>query len=145
MFVARIASRRPYLAGGWFWYVGTLLPVSGLVQVGSHAMADRYTYLPLVGLFIMVAWGVPEILGAGRIKRVLLPTVAASVVLACAVATRAQVMTWQNTVVLWQHTLRVMPDTRSSLASGRRTPGSHPCGPRPVSYTHLTLPTIYSV
>lgn len=108
--VVRLASRHPYLAVGWFWYVGTLLPVSGLVQVGSHAMADRYTYVPLIGLFIMVAWGVPELFGRGRARRAILTTFAAGAVVACVVATRAQVMTWRNSVTLWQHALRVMPD-----------------------------------
>ena len=56
------AKRFPYLATGWLWYVGTLVPVIGIVQVGAQAMADRYTYIPLIGLFIMVAWGVPELL-----------------------------------------------------------------------------------
>ncbi len=64
------ARRRPYLATGWLWYLGTLVPVIGLVQVGEQAMADRYTYIPLIGLFIMVAWDVPELSwrnAAGRI------------------------------------------------------------------------------
>ena len=54
--------RRPYLLVGWFWYSGTLVPVIGLIQVGDQAMADRYTYVPLIGLFIVVAWGVPDLL-----------------------------------------------------------------------------------
>src|SRR5208283_4199742 len=52
-----LARRRPYLAVGWFWYVGTLVPVIGLVQVGMQSMADRYTYIPLIGIFISVVWG----------------------------------------------------------------------------------------
>jgi len=58
----RYAQRRPYLAVGWFWYLGTLVPVIGIVQVGMQAMADRYTYVPLIGLFIAIAWGVPDLL-----------------------------------------------------------------------------------
>ena len=58
----RGAKKHPYAAVGWIWYVGTLVPVIGIVQVGSQAMADRYTYIPLVGLFIIVAWAVPELL-----------------------------------------------------------------------------------
>ncbi len=60
--VIRGAKKRPYAAVGWFWYVGTLVPVIGVVQVGRQALADRYTYIPLVGLFIIVAWAVPELL-----------------------------------------------------------------------------------
>ena len=118
------ARRRPYLAVGWLWYVGTLFPVSGLVQVGSHAMADRYTYVPLIGLFVMVAWGAAELAGRARLrgkgKAEALPRriswsgaaagcAACAVVAACAVATRAQVGTWQDSVALWQHALDVMP------------------------------------
>jgi tetratricopeptide (TPR) repeat protein len=108
--VVAFAPRRPSLAVGWFWYLLTLLPVSGLVQVGSHAMADRYTYVPLIGLFIMVAWGVPEAVGTGRLKRIILAAGAAAVIVACGTVARAQVMTWQNSPALWEHTLRVMPD-----------------------------------
>jgi hypothetical protein len=55
------AKRSPYLATGWLWYIGTLVPVIGIVQAGGQAMADRYTYIPLIGLFIIVVWGVPEL------------------------------------------------------------------------------------
>src|SRR6185503_16730346 len=57
----RARSRRPYLLVGWLWFVGTLVPVIGLVQVGSQGMANRYTYVPLVGLFLMAAWGAPDL------------------------------------------------------------------------------------
>jgi len=56
------AKRFPYLATGWLWYTGTLIPVIGIVQVADQAMADRYTYIPLIGLFMMAAWGIPELL-----------------------------------------------------------------------------------
>ena len=59
--VIRTAKRFPYLAVGWLWFAGTLVPVIGIVQVGSQAMADRYTYVPLIGLFIMAAWGIPAL------------------------------------------------------------------------------------
>ena len=59
-------KRRPYLPVGWFWYLGTLVPVIGIVQVGNQAMADRYTYIPLIGLFIILAWGVPDLVDRRR-------------------------------------------------------------------------------
>ena len=62
----RMARRRPYLAVGWLWYLITLIPVIGLVQVGEQTMADRYTYIPLIGVFIMIAWGIPELFGQGE-------------------------------------------------------------------------------
>ena len=61
--------RRPYLVVGWLWYLGMLVPVIGLVQVGLQAMADRYTYLPFVGVFIMIAWGVSDIVDEWRYGR----------------------------------------------------------------------------
>ena len=67
--VIRLARRRPYLAVGWFWYVGTLVPVIGLVQVGMQTMADRYTYIPLIGIFIALAWGGWELAGRCRTPR----------------------------------------------------------------------------
>ena len=60
IFVARNIRKHPYLALGWLWYLGTLIPVIGLLQIGDHAMADRYTYVPLIGPSIMIAWGVPH-------------------------------------------------------------------------------------
>jgi tetratricopeptide (TPR) repeat protein len=108
--VIRLRRRQPFLAVGWVWYVVTLLPVSGIVQVGTHAMADRYTYVPLVGLFVMVAWGVPALVGAGRARQWALGGIGAVVVLACAVSARAQVATWADSGALWQHALEVTPD-----------------------------------
>jgi protein O-mannosyl-transferase len=111
----RFATSRPYLLVGWLWYLVTLLPVVGLVQVGRQAMADRYTYLPLVGLFIIAAWGVSDLLAfSGRhrgrpLQRHILPLVAALVVIFFAVAARAQVSYWANSQRLWQRALDVDP------------------------------------
>jgi tetratricopeptide (TPR) repeat protein len=108
--VIRVWRRQPFLAVGWLWYVVTLLPVSGIVQVGTHAMADRYTYVPLVGLFVMVSWGVPVLLGPGRARQRVLGVVGTLVVLACAVSARAQVATWADSRTLWQHALVATPE-----------------------------------
>ena len=64
----RLIRKAPYFAVGWFWYLGTLVPVIGIVQVGEQAMADRYIYIPLIGIFIIVAWGVPELISKWRYK-----------------------------------------------------------------------------
>ncbi len=105
LLVLRWSIRRPYLAVGWFWYVGTLAPVIGIVQVGIQAMADRYTYAPLVGLWMMIAWGVPEFFIARRNGWIALSTLAALVILACAVCTWKQVGYWKSSVGLFQHAL----------------------------------------
>jgi len=105
--VIRAAPRYPYLLVGWLWYLGTLVPVIGLVQVGNQAMADRYTYVPLIGLFIITAWGIPDLLARWRYRRIALPTAGALVIAACAVVARGQVQHWRSTTALWTHALGV--------------------------------------
>ncbi|HEY7214119.1 MAG TPA: hypothetical protein VIC28_05775 [Thermoanaerobaculia bacterium] len=97
--------KAPCLLVGWLWFLGTLVPVIGLVQVGRQAMADRYTYLPSIGLFLAVCWGLPELVGNDARRRALLAAVSVAVVLALAVVTRAQVRRWENSVTLFQHAL----------------------------------------
>jgi len=99
---------RPYLLVGWLWYVITLIPVIGLVQVGSQAMADRYTYVPLIGVFIMLAWGIGEKGRKG--KRKILGAVASLAIVALAVQTWLQVGYWRNSIVLFEHALAVSPE-----------------------------------
>lgn len=104
--VVKLAARRPYALVGWLWYVGMLVPVIGLVQVGNQSMADRYTYLPSIGIFVALAWGAAEILRAPRLQ-ILLGSLAMVAVVACAVLTRGQVAHWQNTETLAEQALRV--------------------------------------
>ena len=106
--VAVIAARsHRYLAVGWMWYLGTLVPVIGLVQVGQQSMADRYTYVPLIGLFLIAAWGIPELLGNWPYRRIALPAGATLVLGACAIAARGQVEYWKSNFALWEHAVRV--------------------------------------
>ena len=106
----RAGRRHPYLLVGWLWYVGTLVPVIGLVQVGNQRMADRYTYIPLIGLFLIVAWGVPDLLARWRHRRIALATTAGLVLAACIMTARGQVRAWENTNALWQHVVDVTDD-----------------------------------
>lgn len=94
------ARRRPYLLVGWLWYVGTLTPVIGVVQAGLQSMADRYTYIPLVGLFIVVAWGLGDVASTLSVQRLAIPAAVAAMV-ACAVKARQQVETWHDSLSLW--------------------------------------------
>ena len=133
----RAGRRRPYLAVGWLWYVITLAPVIGLVQVGSQAMADRYTYVPLIGLFVMIAWGVPDLLtkrtptalsrpeavskrttptalsrrpqGAVS-KGAWLGAIAIALVIVLAALTWVQVGYWRNPYTLFGHAIKVTRD-----------------------------------
>jgi tetratricopeptide (TPR) repeat protein len=103
----RQARRRPWLATGWLWYVGTLVPVIGLVQVGAQSMADRYTYLPLVGAFVAVAWEVAGLVAAHPRLRAGAATIAALAVAALIVLTRGQVELWRDNRTLFAHALAV--------------------------------------
>lgn len=96
----RERERRPYLLVGWLWYVGTLVPVIGLVQLGGAALADRYTYVPYLGLFAALAWSLPP-------WPRLVPAAALGVLAALALATRAQLATWRDSVALWERALAV--------------------------------------
>src|SRR5207244_2521093 len=99
-----------FLAVGWFWFLGMLVPVIGLVQVGVQAMADRYTYLPLVGLFLILAWAGAEFLGSSKLRASVGAIGAGLLVLACAVRTHQQVEVWRDTETVFTHNLAVTPD-----------------------------------
>jgi tetratricopeptide (TPR) repeat protein len=100
-------QRQPYLLTGWLWFVGTLVPVIGLVQVGAQAMADRYMYLPSIGLFIMVAWGAWQWTRRWRHQAVTLTVVAVMVALGCLALTRRQLSYWQNSETLFRHAIAI--------------------------------------
>ena len=102
--------RRPYLALGWFWYLITLVPVIGLIQVGIQSMADRYTYLPSIGLFIMVAWGVPELTRGLPYRKGLLSLGASAALIASAALSYQQLGYWRDSVANFRHTLQVTRD-----------------------------------
>jgi tetratricopeptide (TPR) repeat protein len=99
--------RRPYMAVGWLWYFGTLVPVIGLVQVGNQALADRYTYIPLIGLFILIAWGATDIFGRWRINRIFSAVTAVILILALSAVSNMQVRHWANNITLFSHAVKV--------------------------------------
>src|SRR5579863_2922769 len=105
--VFRVGSRWPYLAVGWFWYLGTLLPVIGFFQAGLQARADRFTYVPQIGLFLILAWGLPDLLTHWRYRKIALPAAAGIALCACAVVARAQVQYWRNNLALWSRDVAV--------------------------------------
>ena len=106
----RAVRSRPYLSVGLLWYLGSLVPVIGVVQGGGQAMADRYTYIPLIGLYVMIAWGVPDLVKRWRYNRVLLAASAIMVVLALIICTWRQVQHWKDSITLFRHTLNVTTD-----------------------------------
>ncbi len=102
--------RRPYFAVGWLWYLGTLVPVIGLVQIGLQAFADRYTYVPLIGLFIIIAWGAPDILTRLRYRKAVLSVTASLLLLIMSVMSWFQVSYWRNGMTLYGHATQVFPN-----------------------------------
>jgi tetratricopeptide (TPR) repeat protein len=109
---ALMARRRPYLAVGWLWFLVALVPVIGLVQVGDQARADRYTYLPHIGLFLALVWGGADLVSGPRWTGSVRFAGATALLVVLAAATRAQVEHWRDSAALWQHALRVAPDNQ---------------------------------
>jgi Tfp pilus assembly protein PilF len=109
--VLRLRRRWPYLAVGWLWYLGTLMPVIGLVQIGGHGMADRYAYIPLIGIFLMLVWASADLAATWRMPSAVPALAALVVVAACSVVTRFQLMYWQDELLLWEHARDLAPES----------------------------------
>lgn len=107
---ARQASRRPYLIAGWLWFLGTLVPVIGLVRVGAQSMADRYHYIPSIGLFIALVFAAADLLIGRRSSRAVRAAVATSVIVIMGALTWRQIGQWRDSVTLFTHTLSVTSD-----------------------------------
>ena len=109
--VIRAVKPAPYLAAGWFWYLVTLLPVIGLVQAGLQASADRFTYMPLNGLFIMAAWGMPALVARSPWRSLArgpaLPVIASVIVVSYGAAAHVQLRYWSDSVAMWTRVLEV--------------------------------------
>jgi tetratricopeptide (TPR) repeat protein len=106
--LAVMAARQiPYLIMGWLWYLGTLVPVIGFIQVGSQAMADRYTYVPLIGLFVIISWGVHRLAGKSPLLKGIVSVFAIFAMTGLFVSTMRQVSTWKDGKTLFEHALAV--------------------------------------
>jgi protein O-mannosyl-transferase len=103
------APSRPYILVGWLWFLGTLVPVIGLMQVGGQAMADRYYYLPSIGLFVALIFGLADLASIWRVGRAALATVSVAMLLIFASLTAMQVARWRDSITLFTHTLAVTP------------------------------------
>jgi len=99
--------RMPYLFVGWLWYAITLLPVIGIVQVGKHAMADRYTYLPLIGISVMLAWGIPSLIKRDETRKIVLFPAGAVSLAILSFLTWQQCGYWKNSTTIFRHALQV--------------------------------------
>ncbi|HEY2330018.1 MAG TPA: tetratricopeptide repeat protein, partial [Verrucomicrobiae bacterium] len=102
-----LIRRKPWLAAGWFWFLGTLVPVIGFVQVGAQSMADRYSYIPSIGLFIVLVWGGTEICVARPNGKIILSFLGGSALAGCVLATSLQISHWRNSTSLFLRALEV--------------------------------------
>jgi tetratricopeptide (TPR) repeat protein len=110
LFIYR-AKKNPYLVVGWFWFFGTLVPTIGIVQVGAQSMADRYMYIPSIGLFIIVVWGTNDLFNnLWPEKRKFLPLLGGAALASCLVVTSIQLSYWQNSISLFLHAIEVTTD-----------------------------------
>ena len=119
-------SARPYLVTGWLWYLGTLVPVIGIVQVGDQAMADRYAYVPLIGIFVMVVWGIADWADSRDVSLGLRWAVCAAILVAFSFLTWRQIGYWRSDIDVWSHTLeltKVNYLAETNLASALRKGG----------------------
>jgi tetratricopeptide (TPR) repeat protein len=113
--VIRLGKRCKYLLVGWFWYIGTLVPVIGLIQVGGQSMADRYTYVPLIGLFIIIAWGTNNLLEKWKYRKIVLSVSALVIISILSVRACSQTAYWRNSTTLFEHALKAT--SRNYVAS----------------------------
>jgi Flp pilus assembly protein TadD len=124
----RAAKTQPYLLVGWLWFVGTIVPVSGVMQVGFQSRADRFTYLAHIGLFVAAVWGLAALANRWQVPRRAVAAVAITVVLICAGVTRAQASYWRDGVTLWERAVAVTkPNSRaySNLGASLAGAGRH--------------------
>jgi tetratricopeptide (TPR) repeat protein len=110
IWVIKKRRRFPYLIMGWFWYLGTMVPVIGLVQVGAQSMADRYTYIPLIGLFIAISWGMGDITAKWPRQKTLQNILAGVVITFFAIIAWFQVGTWENGITLFSNVIKNSPN-----------------------------------
>jgi tetratricopeptide (TPR) repeat protein len=109
--VLALRRSRSHLPVGWFWFIGTLVPVIGLVQVGGQSMADRYMYVPMIGVLIMIAWSVPEWFKPWQYGKVVVPVATTASAVLCLFITRQQIGYWKDSETLFQHDIAVAGDT----------------------------------
>jgi len=103
----KLIRKAPYFVVGWFWYLGTLIPVIGFITLGPHLIADRYAYLSLIGIFVIIAWGVPELLKEWHYRKNVLKASAGILILTLMLITWIQVSHWKSSITVFKHAIRV--------------------------------------
>lgn len=110
VYVLIMAKKFPYFFVGWFWYLGTLVPVIGIVQIGGQSMADRYTYIPLIGIFIMAVWGFADLIERLRLSRAIVWVFSAIVFILLSARTLDQIGLWKDSETICRHALKINSD-----------------------------------
>jgi len=103
----KLIRKAPYFVVGWFWYLGTLIPVIGFIPLGPHLIADRYAYLSLIGIFVIIAWGVPELLKEWHYRKNVLKASAGILILTLMLITWIQVSHWKSSITVFKHAIKV--------------------------------------
>lgn len=117
LFVLLAYRRYPWVFTGWFWYLGTLVPVIGIVQVGTQSSADRYTYLPQIGLFVLVIWSIQHVAQRVRWGRVIALATAILAIVGYAAAAYRQTGFWRDSITLWSHAVEISPNNPTAHSS----------------------------
>ena len=117
--VVRYRTQFPYLLVGWLWYLGTMVPVIGLVQVGGQALADRYSYIPSIGLFLIASWGLADLFSRLGFSRRSLAAVQGAAIASCMVMTWLQIGYWHDSVTLWKHAIECADSDLARLNLGQ--------------------------
>ena len=115
--VVIVQRQRRYLLVGWLWFLGTMVPMIGLIQIDLPALADRYAYICFVGIFIMVCWNIADFARKKNLPAFVLPVASLLVLLLLAIATHRQLSYWHDSVAVWTHTLQVMPHNRHAYVN----------------------------
>jgi len=120
----KLIRKAPYFVVGWFWYLGTLIPMIGFIPLEKHLIADRYAYLPLIGIFVIIAWGVPELLKEWHYRKNVLKASAGILILTLMPITWIQVSHWKSSITVFKHAIKVTDKKYPSFAAVHNNLGS---------------------
>lgn len=140
-------KKYPYLPVGWFWYLGTLVPVIGIIHIADHTMADRYAYVPLIGIFVIIAWGTDTISSKAVYLKKIIMFAAVLIIALLTVSAHHQIKLWTNTIVLFENALKKDPNNYFAYAILGREMANNGENEKALYYYDMSLkirPTMYS-
>jgi tetratricopeptide (TPR) repeat protein len=146
IFVCKYFKKYPYLPVGWFWYLGTLIPVIGIIQIADLTMADRYAYVPLIGIFVMIAWSAEQISSKAAYFKKIFIFAAVLIITLLTVAAHHQIKLWTNTVTLFENALKKDPHNYFAYHKIGREAAKNGDNKKALDYYDMALkirPTLY--